>query len=237
MTFTVENLTVRRGSAIVLEDISFSVRSGERIIVTGSNGAGKTTLLKTMLGILPRDSGTIRADDTTVGTAAWRRIRHQAGYVNQQAVHTDFPISVMEVVGIGCIGAGLSRTERRKRINTALEQTGSAHLRNAPWARLSGGEKQRVSIARCLCRQPRALLLDEPTASLDPGGKESLLELTESLATRGGITVIMVTHDSGHFQRDGWRRLALEEGHLLPDQILSEESETTAFAPAGVSRR
>lgn len=247
MNFSVENLYARRGQAMILKDISFAVRSGERITITGSNGAGKTTLLKAMLGILPIESGTIRADDTTVGTAAWRRIRHRAGYVNQQAVHTDFPISVMEVVGIGCIGAGLSRRERRKRIDTSLEQTGSTHLLHAPWARLSGGEKQRVSIARCLCRQPQALLLDEPTASLDPQGKDSLLELTEKLSMRSGITVIMVTHDTGHFQRDGWRRLALEEGRLLQgedrwdedgrDADLAHETTATAFIRAGACRR
>ncbi|TVR66149.1 MAG: ATP-binding cassette domain-containing protein [Spirochaetaceae bacterium] len=216
VTFVVEELRVRRGAATILEGVSFAVDSGERVTVTGSNGAGKTTLLKTLLGILPVDSGTIRVDGTPVGTSSWRRIRHRAGYVSQQAVHTDFPITVAEVVGIGCIGTGLSRAERRDRIRAGLEQTGCSHLLRASWSRLSGGEKQRVSIARCLCRQPRALLLDEPTSSLDPEGKEALLELAERLSAESGITVIMVTHDSGHFQRDGWRRLALAEGRLLP---------------------
>lgn len=214
MTFSVENLNVRRGSVTVLRDLSFLVRSGDRVAVTGSNGAGKTTLLKALLGILPTDSGIIRVDEALVGTPPWRRIRHRAGYVSQQAVQTDFPICVAEVVGIGCIGAGLSRPARRSRIRSALAQTGCSHLERAAWSRLSGGEKQRVSIARCLCRLPHALLLDEPTASLDPEGKEALLDLTEALSAASGITVIMVTHDSGHFERPGWRRLALAEGGL-----------------------
>ena len=216
MIVSAENVHVRRGSAMILRDISFSIASGERVTVTGSNGAGKTTLLKALLGIIPADSGTICLDGTTLGSAPWRRLRHQAGYVSQQAVQTDFPISVAEVVGIGCIGAGLTRRERKVRIGASLERTGCAHLLHAPWAPLSGGEKQRVSIARCLCRQPRALLLDEPTASLDPEGKDSLLTLMDELSRREGITVIMVTHDSGHFSRPGWRRLTLAEGRLLP---------------------
>lgn len=218
MTFSVEQLTVRRGSAVVLRDISFRVKSGERLTVTGGNGAGKTTLLRSILGILPVESGAIRVEGTVVGSPPWRRIRHRVGYVSQHAVHTDFPISVEEVVGIGCIGESLSRRARRSCIDTALERTGCSHLVHAPWSRLSGGEKQRVSIARCLCRgdwtrdEPRALLLDEPAASLDPEGKETLMTLTEHLSCSAGITVIMVTHDSSHFDRPGWRRLALEAG-------------------------
>ncbi len=236
MTFSVEDLRVRRGSREILKGISFVVNPGERVTVTGSNGAGKTTLLKSLLGILPAESGTISLDGAVVGTAPWRRIRRNAGYVSQQAVHTDFPISVYEVVGIGCIGLGLSRGQRRERIGAVLEQTGCAHLLHAPWVRLSGGEKQRVSIARCLCHRPRALLLDEPTASLDPEGKESLLELTEELSRRDGITVIMVTHDSGHFDRRGWRRLVLEDGRLFSGERLPSRR-STGELPSGHSRQ
>jgi ABC-type Mn2+/Zn2+ transport system ATPase subunit len=214
VTFSAKDLGVTRGGVEILRDISLSVGSGERVTITGSNGAGKTTLMKAILGIVPVTAGEIAVDGVTVGSMEWRRMRRRVGYVSQHAVQTDFPIAVAEVVAIGCSVTPLPRSQRHARMKDAMERTGCFHLRRAAYARLSGGEKQRVSIARCLCQDPRALILDEPTASLDPEGKETLLTLTEDISRTLGITVLMVTHESGHFERSGWRRISMAEGQL-----------------------
>ncbi len=215
MRFSARDLHVSPGGVEILRGISFSIASGERVTITGSNGAGKTTLMKTILGILPVTTGEVSVDGVAVGSPEWRRMRRRVGYVSQHAVQTDFPIAVKEVVAIGCSVVPLSRAERHARMREAMERTGCFHLRRAAYARLSGGEKQRVSIARCLCQNPHALILDEPTASLDPEGKETLLALTEDISRTTGITVLMVTHESGHFERSGWRRISMAEGRLM----------------------
>jgi zinc transport system ATP-binding protein len=215
VTLSVADLHVDRGGTAILRGISFDLSSGERLTVTGSNGAGKTTLAKAVLGVLPRSAGAITIDGHLVGSAGWRALRRRVGYVSQHAVQTDFPISVTEVVAIGLATAGLAGRERRRRITWALELAGCHYLASAPYARLSGGEKQRVSIARCLCQDARLLILDEPTASLDPGGKEAIINLIEETSEAQGITVLLISHESAHFERPGWGRIALENGRLV----------------------
>ena len=217
MTLSTSNLQVDRGGRAILRGISFDLSSGERLTITGSNGAGKTTLAKAVLGILPRSSGAITIDGHLVGSPGWRPLRRRVGYVSQHAVQTDFPISVAEVVGIGLVIARPGRRDRREQIRRSLEMVGCAHLASAPYARLSGGEKQRVSIARCLCQNAGLLVLDEPTASLDPEGKEGIMSLIEETSRARGITVMLISHESAHFERPGWRRIALENGRLARD--------------------
>lgn len=255
-----EQLSVDRGAVPVLHGIDLTIRRGELVTITGSNGAGKTTLLKATLGLLPLRSGSIYVHGTLVGSPEWRRERRAVGYVSQHAVQTDFPISVREVVAIGFGGRSRLRTLFRSRfrrsrsdrgdrgdqadrgahtgfrahcsesIAHALERTGVAHLADFPYTRLSGGQKQRVSIARCLCQNPKTLLLDEPTASLDPDGKSELLALAERLSADLGITVIMVTHEESTFDRPHWRRIALDAGRIVSSSIVSSTIESSSEA-------
>ncbi len=217
MTIAVSGLRVERSRVEILHRVSFAVASGELVTITGSNGAGKTTLIKAILGLLPYTAGEIAVDGALVGSAAWQKKRRSLAYVSQHAVQTDFPISVSEVVSIGLSTERPSRREKQRRMYRAMELTGCLHLRSATYAPLSGGEKQRVSIARCLCQNPAVMILDEPTASLDPEGKETILALTEEVSASLGITVLLVSHESAHFGRPGWRRLTMDNGHLVGD--------------------
>lgn len=199
----VEGVRVVRGEKLVLDDFNLRVGLGEKLLITGANGAGKTSLLKTILGTVTPDAG--RIVFSTAHTRAGR-----IGYVNQESVPVSFPVSAREVVAIGVAAVHASREERQTRIREAMQATGSEALSRRMYATLSGGEKQRIAIARCLAQQAQLLLLDEPTASLDADGKRDIVALLEYLADEQGITVILVTHEFDSMDRSGWRHVALE---------------------------
>jgi zinc transport system ATP-binding protein len=134
------------------------------------------------------------------------------GYVNQESVQVDFPVSGREVVAIGVCALRLSRALKRKRIEDAMTAVGCGHLSGRMYARLSGGEKQKLSVARCLCQGPELLLLDEPTSSLDPRSRAELVGLLDELNAHRGITVVMVSHDAQVLSAAGWEIRHMEAG-------------------------
>ncbi|TVQ40796.1 MAG: DUF1893 domain-containing protein [Spirochaetaceae bacterium] len=203
----VQGVSVVRGEQTVLRDVNLMVGRGEKVLITGANGAGKTSLLKTILGTVPPSGGTVhimRESDRAT----------RIGYVNQESVPVSFPISAREVVAIGVAAVGVSRREKRRRVQHAMETTRCDALADRMYGTLSGGEKQRVAIARCLAQGARVLLLDEPTASLDAEGKRKLVALVERLADEQEITVVMVTHEFDAMDRTGWRHVAIADGAL-----------------------
>jgi ABC-type Mn2+/Zn2+ transport system ATPase subunit len=208
----VENLHVARDGVDILHGLSLTVGCTERLIIAGPNGAGKTTFLKVLLGLLPKASGRVLVFGCEVGSREWSRGRHRLGYVNQESIQVDFPVSGREVVEIGVCTLPLGSAERRKRIDQAMTAVGCTHLQGRMYARLSGGEKQKLSLARCLCQDPRILLLDEPTSSLDPGSRQELMEMLTDLNVRRGITVVMVSHDAHVLAQAGWRIERMEAG-------------------------
>jgi zinc transport system ATP-binding protein len=178
----------------VLTDASFRVDKGSTVCVIGPNGGGKTTLLYLALGLLRPGSGTVRV----LGTAP-ESARKQIGYMPQHADFDDnFPVSVREVVLMGRLRNGLfcryGRADRDAAAG-ALEEMGVADLARRPFAALSGGQRQRVLIARALASHPQLLLLDEPTAYVDPAFAEQFYEIVRRLKER--LTVVMVSHDLG----------------------------------------
>ncbi len=188
--------------------LDFSLVRGERCLVAGENGSGKTTFLKILLGLIRSYSGSVRIFGNEVGSPAWSKERSRSAYVNQEAVKSDFPISAWEAVEIGTIPLGISGEERKRAVRRAMDLTGCGHLAKRSYGTLSGGEKQRVSLARCLAQRAELLLLDEPTASLDPDSAKALVELVESL----DVSVVMITHDESLLDRPGWRVLHLRNG-------------------------
>jgi zinc transport system ATP-binding protein len=208
----VENLNVTRDGTKILRGLSLEVACAERLIIAGPNGAGKTTLLKAVLGLIPKTAGRVSVLGAEVGSREWLRGRRRVGYVNQESVQVDFPISGREVVEIGTCSLPLGREEKARLIDQAMTTAGCAHLQAKMYARLSGGEKQKLSLARCLCQDPQLLLLDEPTSSLDPQSRGELMGLLRSLNDTRGLTVLMVSHDSQALTETGWRIERLEAG-------------------------
>ena len=178
----------------VLENVNFSVKSGESCCILGPNGGGKTTLLKLLLGFLKPDSGSVRI----LGENA-EKICHKIGYMPQvQKVDCFFPISVLEVVMSGTIygtNGIFFNQKRRKDALEMLEKMNIQHLAKRNFNEISGGEKQRVLIARSLASRPEILLLDEPTANIDPGAEQCFYELLDELQKE--LTLLTVSHDLG----------------------------------------
>ncbi|MBZ5698995.1 MAG: ATP-binding cassette domain-containing protein [Acidobacteriia bacterium] len=209
---TAEGVNVAIDGHHILRDLCLSVSCGERVIVAGPNGAGKTTLLKVILGLQRWSTGTLQVLGAPVGSREWWRHRRKVGYVNQEAISVDFPISGREVVEIGACTLPLRKREKRRRILDAMAAMGCSHLQHRMYARLSGGEKQKLSIARCLCQDPAVLLLDEPTSSLDPASRREVMEILRSLNEKQGLTIVMVSHDSQALSETTWRIERMEAG-------------------------
>ncbi len=181
--------------APILEDINLTINEGDLVGLIGPNGGGKTTLFKVLLGLIKPYRGTVSILGNTV-----RKGRGYLGYVPQLVeLDREFPISVAEVVRMGrlgkrCLLQGYNRKDEII-VNRTLEQVGMLELRDRSIAELSGGQRQRVYIARALASEPRILLLDEPTASVDPQRQRSIYELLKEL--NQFITIIIISHDIG----------------------------------------
>ncbi len=211
----VKGLGLKLGGRQVLTDLSLSVASGEFCVVIGPNGSGKTTLLRLLAALLVPEAGKIELFGQPLGRYSRRQLARVLALVPQQAP-TDFPFSVRETVLMGrSPHLGLMAFERATDLALAAEAmafTDVSHLADRRLDQLSGGERQRVIIARAICQQPRLILLDEPTAALDPAHQIKILDLLERLRQERGVTVIMVSHDLNLAALYGDRLLLLCEG-------------------------
>lgn len=191
----VENVSFSYPGSMVLKDVSFQVHEGEFIGMIGPNGGGKTTLLKLILGFLKPLKGTIKIFGESSGSGSGLK---QLAYVPQSIrFDRDFPISVEEVVLSGLLSRlpwyGRFEARDRDAAREALEKVGLPHLTHTSFGTLSGGQAQRVLIARALVSNPQLLLLDEPTASVDSQAEADIYALLGQL--KGEMTILMVTHD------------------------------------------
>jgi len=209
-----DNISVYLEAEPVLQDVTFSIDAGEQVLIRGQNGAGKTTLLKTILGLHRPTEGTVRIGPYLVGSPAWNRNRKITGYVHQEGVKTGFPISGGEVVALGLAATRIKQAEQEYQVEIAMRRTGCFHLKNRRYATLSGGEKQRIALARCLCQKAQVILLDEPTSFLDAAAKDSLLDILQDLGSREIPTMILVSHEDSWSDQLDWRTLQIEDGRM-----------------------
>jgi len=202
-TLAVRSVTKRFGERVALGHVSFQLAPGELIGIVGPNGAGKTTLLSILAGVLAPDEGTLEVSEGQVG---WR-----AGWV-PQSPSLYRKLSVAENLRLFARLEKVSDPEAA--VTRMLDQTGLGERADEEVGRLSGGNQQRVNIAIGLLAEPAVLLLDEPSASLDPRQRERLWEFISALARRG-TTVVFSTHHVAEVERYAARVLLLADGELL----------------------
>ena len=185
-----ENIHMNYDSTKAVNGVSFTVDEGDFLCIVGENGAGKSTLLKGILGLQKISEGSVTFNGIK---------KSEIGYLPQRTqVQKDFPAAVKEVVLSGRIGRKRKlfySAEDRQIASENMETMKISDIRNKSFNELSGGQQQRVLLARALCATDRLLLLDEPTAGLDPFVTEDMYRLIEHLNSEHGVTVIMVTHD------------------------------------------
>jgi len=228
----IEEAVVSYREDVALRGVSLQVASGEFIGIVGPNGAGKTTLLTIAngLGKLLQGQVWVLGDYLTPGNG--HSLRKKVGYVAQvQNIDPRMPLNVREVVMIGRYGRlGLFRrpSEHDWRIvDEVLELVGMTNLAQRPIGHLSGGEQQRVAIARCLAQEPELFLLDEPTASLDWRAKKDILELVKLIHDSRHLTTLLVTHELSALPITCDRVILMKDGQIWgegsPEEMLTNE--------------
>lgn len=183
-------------SNVILHNIHMSLGKGEVTSIVGPNGAGKTTLLKSMASILPPQKGVVKIDGVDVRSIRSTDLAKIQAYVPQQA-SSGFPLTVLETVMLGrkpYIRWGVKRQDLHI-VETLLAELRLERYAERYMDELSGGERQKVLIARALAQQPDMLLLDEPTSALDIRHQLEVLEIVRGLAKRSGILVVLILHD------------------------------------------
>lgn len=197
----IRNLSVRYGQTEALTDISFSVQKGDFIGLVGPNGGGKTTLAKTILGLIPVHSGTISLFGTVQKQFSdFSRI----GYLPQKqtGINPLFPASVEEIILLGLLSQKpwpkrITR-EDTKAVIKIMNTLGITTLKEKMLSELSGGQQQKVLLARSLVSEPELLILDEPSTALDPESRKQFFSLVKNLNTTKQTTIILITHDTGY---------------------------------------
>jgi zinc/manganese transport system ATP-binding protein len=222
-----EQLRVRLGGRVILDDVSLTINQGEFIAILGPNGAGKSTLLKTLLGLIKADAGSIRI----LGHAP-RRGNKDIGYAPQhRTLEADLALRARDIVGFGLDGnhwgIGLPSRKRTALIDKVLREVDALDLANAPVGQLSGGEQQRLLIAQALLTNPRLLLLDEPLANLDISREGEIVSLIAKVCHERNVDIMLVTHDINPLLPVVDRVLYLTNGHSAigrADEVITSQA-------------
>ena len=180
-----------------LQGVSFGAEQGEVIGILGSNGAGKSTLFLNLTGVLTPQGGQVLLDGEPVSYARRNlpELRRRVGLVFQDPDDQLFSADVYRDISFGAVNLGLPETEVRRRVEDAMTRTGVSALRDKPTHALSYGQKKRVAIAGVLVMEPSVMILDEPTAGLDPQGVSDIMTLLRDIRKSLGVTIILATHD------------------------------------------
>ena len=210
----------------VLDGVTISIRRGEFVALLGHNGSGKSTMAKMFNAMLLPTGGKVFVDGMdTVDEAVLYEIRQRVGLVLQNPDNQLVASVVEEDVAFGPENLGIPPEEIRVRVDEALKAVGMYDFRlNAPY-KLSGGQKQRIAIAGIIAMQPDCIVLDEPTAMLDPRGRSEVLETIQRLNEEKGITIVLITHYMDEAVQAG-RVIVMDGGHVLmegdPREVFSQ---------------
>jgi putative ABC transport system ATP-binding protein len=199
-----------------LFDVSFSINSGEIVILTGPSGSGKTTLLTLIAGLRTVQEGSVNVLGKEIYRSSSTKLLHlrrQIGYVFQKHNLVPFLTASQNVQMTMEISQNKTRKEMCHRAETLLELVGLKHRINYYPEHLSEGQKQRVAIARALANKPRLILADEPTASLDKASTHNVVEILKDLAKNDGCSILLITHDNRILDMAD-RIIHMEDGHL-----------------------
>lgn len=227
----IQDAVVSYREDVALQGVSLEVRAGEFVGIIGPNGAGKTTLLTVINGLGRLVHGRAWVLGSRLHGRNGSALRKRIGYVAQvQNIDARLPINVRETVMVGCYGRlGLFRrptSAQRERAENVLEMVGIAHLSQRPIGHLSGGEYQKAAIARALVQQPEILLLDEPTASIDPQAQREIMNLIQLIHREYRMTTLLVTHDLKLLPDICQRLVLMKEGKIWrqgsPESMLGE---------------
>jgi ABC-type Mn2+/Zn2+ transport system ATPase subunit len=229
----IENAVVSYREDIALRGVSLRVKSGEFLAIVGPNGAGKTTLLTIINGLGKLVQGKVEVLGQSITPGNGHDLRKRVGYVAQlQNIDPRMPLNVREVVMIGRYGRlGWLKNPGKQdwqRVDRVLEMVGMSQLARRPIGHLSGGEQQRVAIARCLVQEPELFLLDEPTAALDWRAKTDILNLVKMIHDSRQLTTLFVTHDMSSLPQACDRVILMKEGLIwsegLPQQVITDDN-------------
>ncbi len=196
--------TIAAGGVTILDKVSLTLDAGPPTMLIGPNGSGKTTLLRAAMGLLPLSSGRISWGGRDNASPARRAIVFQRPAMLRRSAAANIGYALTNATG----------ASRAQRIDELLALVGLAGFGNRPARRLSGGEQQRLALARALARDPAILFLDEPTASLDPASTKAIEDIIRAVAARG-VKVVMSTHDLGQARRLGGDVALLHRGRLI----------------------
>ncbi len=210
---------------VALKNISFDAAEGEVLAIAGHTGSGKSTLIQIVAGLIELQSGSVTIDSLPV---ADKKIRRRVGIVFQYPEHQLFEETVERDIAFGPKNFGLSDAEISARVEEAMRQVGlPAELKNVSPFELSGGQKRRVAIAGILALKPKYLILDEPTAGLDPLAKKNLLGEIFDAVKKSGVTIILVSHNMEDIARFASRVVVLAQGEILfngtPRELFTRE--------------
>jgi iron complex transport system ATP-binding protein len=236
MAIVANNLSHSFGEDLILRNVSFQVPKRDFFIIIGPNGSGKTTLMKIIAGILTSQNSKLKILNRSINQYHRKALARIIAFVPQM-LFVDFPFTVTEIVLMGrspYLGMlGLEEKKDMEIARKAIAFTGLENLAHRKLDQLSGGEQQRVFIAKAICQEPDIILLDEPTASLDLAYQVRIMDLMEQLKTEKGITVVMVSHDVNLAAMYADHLLLLHKGQVLcqglPDEVITYQTLEEAY--------
>ncbi|MCC5875187.1 MAG: ABC transporter ATP-binding protein [Candidatus Sumerlaeia bacterium] len=227
--------SVTLGEFQALRDVTMALDPGSFLAVMGPNGAGKSTFMKALMGLVPLSGGSI----TVLGNRPGEHVRREIGYIPQiKTLDRNFPALPMELVLTGLRGTWPWRitASERETAHEAMKIAGVDHRIGVPIGKLSGGELQRVYLARAFVREPKIVLLDEPATGMDRRGEADMYSVLDKYRSKHGATVIMITHDWEAAHHHATQVLLLDRGMIgygAPGDVLVEDNMRRAFGHVG----